>query len=199
MDCCSTLLIFRKQTPAFFFIAVDLPKAGTFTPFPAVFYEAADVLRRITEKKADFMGEFLTFRNPPDQMQYAERQIVCRVASFLKQLAGCMILQIQRQPGWTKDIDQSPVFAEAKRQQPQTFFSKNPVSPAQAEAHCFFILKLTAEKVAGFQTGQCRCAVAHKHFLRHDSPSPYLSPICMYVLPGWLSVQPWNCCGNVLF
>ena len=42
MDFCSTLLIFRKQTPAFFFIAVDLPKAGTFTPFPAVFYEAAD-------------------------------------------------------------------------------------------------------------------------------------------------------------
>ena len=69
MDFCSTLLIFRKQTPAFFFIAVDLPKAGTFTPFPAVFYEAADVLRRITEKKADFMGEFLTFRNPPDQTQ----------------------------------------------------------------------------------------------------------------------------------
>ena len=124
MDCCSTLLIFRKQTPAFFFIAVDLPKAGTFTPFAAVFYEAADVLRRITEKKSDFMGEFLTFRNSPDQTQYAKRQIVCRIASFLKQSAGCMILQIQRQPGWTKHIDQSPVFAKAKRQQPQTFFPR---------------------------------------------------------------------------
>ena len=91
-------------------IAVYLPAARAFTVFCLMLNEAADILRRITEKQADFVRKFSALPDPSSEFCNTAFRRFRGIAQLLQYAYSAGALQILYKARRTAYIDQCPIF-----------------------------------------------------------------------------------------
>ena len=100
------------------FIPINLPAAHAFAAAGFVFDETTNILRRISQKEADFMREIFLLPNPPNQLGDTAFAAAEFVTLFSEKGGSGIIRQISAQSLGTVEIDQRPLFLDPKGKRP---------------------------------------------------------------------------------
>ena len=133
-------------------VTVDLPAAHTFAG--AVFQKAAYILRRITQKQADLMGELLFQPKLFRKLAHAFFTAAGAVAPLLKNVCRPGIGQVCGQFSGAIDIDQCLFLRKPKGKNAKPLADQLGVCPPDKGEELFPVPAGTGEQICGFDPCQ---------------------------------------------
>ena len=145
--------------------------------------EPFDVFRRIAQKQANLVGEFVVRAQTLDELHQALLAAAADITCVPQNLRRQLVLQIPLQIAWAVQIQQRALVRESQREEAESFGNQHLVILADLHEQSLPVFIRAGEQAAGLDPGQCRRTEPYDVFLRHGLPP------CLWWFTGFRAVS----------
>lgn len=158
----------------FFLISIHFPVTGALECPRPVLDKAFDIIRRITEKQANLMREFMGLTQAQRQLCEPPLRVPCRIMCSGKNRLRFLTGKISLQPFRAVHIDQRVPILLPQRQ--KSYTARQKLSVGRADLFCKFLFGIVraGKKAGSLNPCQCRRTIPYQHFFGHLLP-PFTS------------------------